>query len=72
MKTLKYFVIGLTALLTFNSCGESFFDTEYTTYLGEEEAQTAAGRNPDVFTNGMWSWNVAYQGRHDSFGFMSV
>ena len=72
MKTLKYFVIGLTALLTFNSCGESFFDTEYTTYLGEEESTEAAGRNPDVFTNGMWSWNVAYQGRYDSFGFMSV
>lgn len=72
MKTLKYFVIGLTALLTFNSCGESFFDTEYTTYLHEEESTEAAGRNPDVFPNGMWSWNIAYQGRHDSFGFMSV
>lgn len=72
MKTVKYFVIGLAALLTFNSCGSDFLDTEYTTYLGEKEAGEAAGKNPDVFTNGMWAWNVAYQDRHDSFGFMSV
>ncbi len=71
MKILKYMSIGLIAL-TLGSCGKDYLDTEYTTYLDQDAAGEAAGRNPDVFLNGMWSWQVEYQTNHDTFGFMST
>lgn len=71
MKVFKYMSIGLLAL-ALGSCGSDYLDTEYTTYLDAETAGEAAGKNPDVFLNGMWSWQVEYQGNHDVFGLMST
>ena len=72
MKILKNIAIGLVALATFSACGSDYLDTEYTRYLGEEEAASAAAQNPDVFLNGMWSWMVRYEGRHDSYGIFTI
>ena len=63
--------IGLLAL-ALGSCGSDYLDTEYTRYLDTEKAGEAAGRNPDVFLNGMWAWQVEYSDAHDYFGLMSV
>ena len=71
MKILKYMSMGLLTL-ALGSCGSSYLDTEYTEYLSAEKAGEAAGRNPDVFLNGMWSWQVEYSTAHDYFGLMSV
>jgi hypothetical protein len=71
MKVLKYMSMGLLAL-TLGSCGSDYLDTEYTRYLDAETAGEAAGRNPDVFLNGMWSWQVEYTDNHDTFGLLSV
>lgn len=72
MKLFKNIAIGLVALASLSSCSSDFLDTEYTTYLGQEEAASAASQNPDVFLNGMWSWMVRYEGRHDSFGIYTI
>lgn len=71
MKNLKYIMVSMVALVGLNSCSSDFLDTEYTRYLGEEEAASAAAANPDVFLNGIWSSMVAYQDRHDSYGYLS-
>ena len=71
MKLLKYMSMGLLAL-ALGSCGSDYLDTEYTRHLDAESAGEAAGRNPDVFLNGMWSWQVEYTYNHDTFGLMSV
>ena len=71
MKVLKYMSMGLLAL-ALGSCGSDYLDTDYTEYLNAEQAGEAAGRNPDVFLNGMWSWQVEYSDAHDYFGLMSV
>ncbi|MBR0166888.1 MAG: RagB/SusD family nutrient uptake outer membrane protein [Prevotella sp.] len=71
MKVLKYMSMGLLAL-ALGSCGSDYLDTEYTRHLDAERAGEAAGRNPDVFLNGMWSWQVEYTTNHDTFGLMSV
>ena len=63
--------MGLLAL-ALGSCGSDYLDTEYTRHLDAESAGEAAGRNPDVFLNGMWSWQVEYTYNHDTFGLMSV
>lgn len=63
--------MGLLAL-ALGSCGSDYLDTDYTAYLDAEKAGEAAGRNPDVFLNGMWSWQVEYSDAHDYFGLMSV
>ena len=63
--------MGLLAL-ALGSCGSDYLDTEYTRYLDSETAGEAAGRNPDVFLNGMWAWQVEYSDAHDSFGLMST
>lgn len=63
--------MGLLAL-ALGSCGSDYLDTEYTAYLDAEKAGEAAGRNPDVFLNGMWSWQVEFSTAHDYFGLMSV
>ena len=63
--------MGLLAL-ALGSCGSDYLDTEYTEYLDAQAAGEAAGRNPDVFLNGMWSWQVTYSDAHDSFGLMST
>lgn len=74
MKFIKYIAAGMIALAGLTSCSESFLDTEYTNHLDEEAAAEAAGKNPDVFLNGMWSWMVTYSqtgsGAHDDFGYM--
>ena len=63
--------MGLLAL-ALGSCSSDYLDTEYTRYLDSEKAGEAAGRNPDVFLNGMWAWQVEYSDAHDYFGLMSV
>ena len=73
MKLTKYIAASMIALAGFTSCSESFLDTEYTEYLNESSAAEAAGKNPDVFLNGMWSWMVSYgqvSSSHDDFGYM--
>lgn len=71
MKVLKYMSMGLLAL-ALGSCSSDYLDTEYTRHLDAQAAGEAAGRNPDVFLNGMWSWQVTYSDAHDSFGLMST
>ena len=63
--------MGLLAL-ALGSCGSDYLDTEYTEYLDAQAAGEAAGRNPDAFLNGIWSWQVTYSDNHDSFGLMST
>lgn len=73
MKFTKYIAASMIALAGFTSCSESFLDTEYTEYLDETAAAEAAGKNPDVFLNGMWSWMVTFgqvSTSHDDFGYM--
>lgn len=76
MKILKYIAVGLLAMTGFSSCSDSFLETEYTQELDADAASEAAGRNPDVFLNGMWSWMITYNmtnaGAHDDFGYMSM
>lgn len=72
MKIMKLFAVSLLTVLTFSSCGKDFLNTDYTKYLGAEEAATAAGQNPDVFLNGAWAWLVRYEDRHDSFGIFTI
>jgi len=71
MKVFKYIVVSLVVLMGFNSCSSDYLDTEYTKYLGEQEAASAAANNPDVFLNGIWSQMVAYEGEHERYGFLS-
>lgn len=72
MKIFKYIAISTVALMGLSSCGSDFLDTEDTTYLGEEEAASAAAQNPDVFLNGVWSWMIQYESdNHDLYGIMS-
>ncbi len=74
MKFTKYIVASMIVLTGLTSCGDSFFDTEYTEYLDTDAAGEAASKNPDVFLNGMWSWMVASNqtnsNAHDDFGYM--
>ena len=56
MKFTKYIAASLIACAGLTSCSDSFLDTEYNEYLGEEQAAEAAGKNPSVFLNGMWSY----------------
>ena len=55
MKFKKYIAASMIALAGLTACSDSFLDTDYTEYLDEEAAGEAAGKNPDVFLNGMWS-----------------
>jgi len=75
MKVFKYMSAGLLTL-ALASCGGDYLNTEYTTYLDQESAGTAAAAQPDVFLNGMWSWQVDWNkvgnDGHDDFGYMSV
>ncbi len=75
MKLTKYIAAGLFLMAGLTSCGDSFFDVDYTGNLDAESASTAAGKNPDVFLNGAWSWMVTYSqtgsDAHDDFGMMS-
>lgn len=74
MKFTKYIAASMIALAGLTSCSDSYLDTEYTEYLDEEAAAEAAGKNPDVFLNGMWSWMVTFNqtgsSAHDDFGYM--
>lgn len=75
MKISKYIPAALLAL-GLASCSGDFLDTENTEFLGSEEAGEAAGKNPDVFLNGAWSWfidgAVANTGDHSNFSYMAV
>lgn len=74
MKLTKYLATGFAAL-ALASCSSDYLETESTTYLDAEQAGEAAGRNPDVFLNGMWSfmvdWNVTGNAAHDDINYMS-
>lgn len=74
MKITKYLAAGFAAL-SLASCGSDYLDTEYTTYLDAQQAGEAAGRNPDAFLNGMWSfmvdWNCTGNSAHDDINYMS-
>ena len=73
MKLKKYIAASMIALAGLTACSDSFLDTDYTEYLDEEAAGEAAGKNPDVFLNGMWSWMVTFgqtSTSHDDFGYM--
>ena len=63
MKLKKYIAASMIALAGLTACSDSFLDTDYTEYLDEEAAGEAAGKNPDVFLNGMWSWMVTLWGK---------
>ena len=68
MKFYKYIAASVLAVAGLTSCGDSFLeDVEYTENLDSESAAEAAGQNPDVFLNGMWSYMVTYEGNHDVF-----
>ena len=71
MKFTKYIAASLIACAGLTSCGDSFLDTEYNTYLGEEQAAEAAGKNPSVFLNGMWSYMASNFVEHDDSGYMT-
>ena len=75
MKLTKYIAAGMIALTGLTACSDSFLETEYTQNLDEEAAAEAAGKNPDVFLNGMWSFMstaLQFSTSHDDFSFMSV
>lgn len=72
MKKTAYILLGtLAASISLSSCGDEFLDTEYTADLSSAEAGEAAAKIPSVFLNGMWSYMVAYQVSHDTFGYMA-
>lgn len=75
MKFKKYIAASMVALAGLTACNDSFLEADYKEYLDEEAAGEAAGKNPDVFLNGMWSWMVTFDqsnsgGSHDDFGYM--
>lgn len=76
MKFTKYIAAALMATSFLTSCSDSFLETVYTGELDSDAAAEAAGKNPDVFLNGMWAWAVTYnqtnRDSHDDFGLMSV
>ena len=78
MKALKYFFLGLLAIVGLNSCSSDYLDAEDTSTLDSEQAAAVAADNPDVFLNGLWAFLVEYnvsgssQNVHDDFSFMSV
>lgn len=79
MKFLKYITISILAGALLTSCGDDFFDTEYTAYLDSDTAAELAAKDPDAligYLNGAWSfmvsWNVSGADAHDDFSFMSV
>lgn len=58
MKFLKYIAITIFAGALLASCGDDFFDTEYTTYLDSDTAAELAASDPDAligYLNGIWS-----------------
>ena len=72
MKFTQYIAASLIACAGLTSCSDSFLDTDYDEYLGEEQAAEAAGKNPSVFLNGMWSYLASnFGGSHDDFGYMA-
>ena len=72
MKVLKYMSIGLLAL-AISSCGSDYLDRDDLRGLDADAAATAAGNNPDVFLNGIWSHLVdMYASQHDTFNFMAT
>lgn len=76
MKTLKYLSISVLLAAGLVSCGGDYLDTEDRKALEPDAVAEAAGRQPDIFLNGIWSWLVEFGGAgstsHDDFGFMSV
>ena len=55
------------------SCGSDYLDRDDLRGLDADAAATAAGNNPDVFLNGIWSHLVdMYNTSHDTFNFMAT
>lgn len=72
MKILKYMSMGLLTM-ALTACGSDFLDRDDLRGLDAEAAATAAGHNPDVFLNGIWSHLVdMYDSNHDTFNYMAV
>ena len=72
MKAFKYLALGLLMTTGFSSCSSDYLETEDHEYLDSETAGVAAGHNPAVFLNGMWSFMVdTYNSSHDSFNYMA-
>lgn len=72
MNFSKYIAASMIAM-GLVACSDSYLDTEYTKELDETAAAEAAGKNPDVFLNGAWSWMVTFgqtSTSHDDFGYM--
>lgn len=66
MKKFKHIIIGALAVMGLSACGDSFLDTDLPAYLDSDKAAEAAGKRPEVFCNGIWSWYGSYQGKaHD-------
>ena len=42
------------------ACSGDYLDTEDRTALEPDAVAEAAGRNPDIFLNGMWAWTVDF------------
>ena len=76
MKAIKYLTLGLLLTAGLASCGDDYFDTKDRSVLEPDAVAEAAGRNPSIFLNGIWSWLVDdYAGtftRHDSFNYAAM
>ena len=42
------------------ACSGDYLDTEDRSALEPDAVAEAAGRNPDIFLNGMWAWTVDF------------
>ncbi len=71
MKTLIYLSIALAMSLTFTACDSDYLEAEDTGALTADQATEAAGKDPDVFLKGVWSWLIEFND-HNAFGVMSA
>ncbi|MFB9898114.1 RagB/SusD family nutrient uptake outer membrane protein [Hallella seregens] len=79
MKIFKYLAVGLLLVAGLNSCGSDYLNTQDREHLDPDAAGKAAGHNPNVFLNGIWSWLITFdtqkageKAAHDDFSYMSV
>jgi hypothetical protein len=75
MKTIKNLSIAVLTAVCLNACSGDYLDTEDHSALEPDAVAEAAGRNPDLFLNGIWAWLVDWgtiATAHDAFNFMSV
>ncbi len=71
MKTLKYLSLAFIMSLGFTACSEDYMEVEDTSALDADQAAEAAGKDPDAFLKGIWSWLITYS-NHNAFGLTSV